>query len=752
MIKKITKIKNLGIFYDWKPNKEFSFTKYNLFYGWNGSGKSTLSKVFRSIELKRPIEEYKNCEFEIELSDVQGTIVNQNLSHTLSLKVFNQSFIKANTKLEEGATESIIYIGKDNADLKNEIDELLVKEKEATANSGISADKFKTSKKSEDDFYKNAGEQLRAFFRNTIYSSFNYDKRDTQRIWQQIKDTASLKDCILKENVFESKKAFIAQNQNVGKVNIQLSKIDEGFDTPLYKEVCEIVNTKPIIKTIERLKKNNDIAKWVQAGIAIHQNHQSNNCEFCGNKLDDSKLPELTEHFNQEFINLQKRIADKRAEVLTYFTKEIFIDKTLFYSDYHNKIDECLERIKESELAINDGLTFYLKLLDEKFQNPIAIPNITRSIGGSWDYLINQEIIILHGIIEHQNKRVDEFEKEAKECKEALEKHFVAEKAIADNFKTLLGTISLQAKAVEETQVVLNLISREITEKRIQLQNDFLAIDKVNKSLHKFLGRNDISLVKNINGGYLLKRGEAIALNLSESEKTCIALIYFVVKLNEKDNKIEDSIIVFDDPVSSFDSNHLFNSLTYITENCKDAKQLFVLTHSFWFFKLIRDWMQNKNKKIKEGTPALSSFYEIKRGDIVPANKSLLNYHSEYHYVFQKLYDFKDNQNLTHDDSFTLANAARRVLESFSAFKKPNEAGVQGALTMAKAKGIDASTTEKIYYFLNKYSHLDRIETNENTIENIEQEGAVIVNDILNMINLIDPDHYKSMESICKKN
>ena len=47
--------------------------------------------------------------------------------------------------------------------------------------------------------------------------------------------------------------------------------------------------------------------------------------------------------------------------------------------------------------------------------------------------------------------------------------------------------------------------------------------------------------------------------DLSEGEKTAIAFVYFITKLKENDNKITESIIVVDDPVSSFDSNHLFH-------------------------------------------------------------------------------------------------------------------------------------------------------------------------------------------------
>lgn len=754
MIRKITKIKGIGIFENWKPSSEYSFSKYNLLYGWNGSGKSTLSKLFRALELKQPIEDYKKGEFEIELNDEYSSKINQTFEKSVpATRVFNQSFIKANTELEKGEAKSIIYIGKDNSDLKKEINELIESERIAKAASDASIELHKASLKAEDDFYKNAGDTLRAFFRNTIFATSNYDKRDTQRIWQLIKDEASLKDCVLKDIDFENKKKFIAQNKKINKITQKYNLINEDFDEVLYKEVCEIVNTKPIIKTIERLKNNIDIANWVQQGITIHNHHQSNNCEFCGNKLDDAKIIELSEHFNKDFTNLQNAIEKKIEEIEKYFLKEITIDLDLYYPEYHETIKRSRDSINQNVAKINTGLNFYIKILKSKFQNPIQSPISTHNIRDNAAHYYNLEINQLNYYIDHQNKRVDDFDKEAEDCKLLIEKHFVAEKAIAEGFKKLLGSIVIQQKDKDDKKIKLELLTKRIHEKQLELQNDLLPIDTINNNLHKFLSRNDISLYKNPDGGYLLKRGDNIALNLSEGEKTAIALVYFVVKLNEKDNDVKESIIVFDDPISSFDSNHLFNAFTFITENCKEAKQLFVLTHNFWFFKLIRDWMQKKNKKDKKGNEIINStFYEIKRGQITTANKSLLNYHSEYHYVFHKLFEFKGNENITQDDSFMIANAARRVLESFSAFKKPNEAGIQGVLSMAKAKGVDSIITEKIYYFLNKYSHLDRIETHENTIENIEHEGATIVNEILNLINKIDPDHYESMKSICTHN
>ena len=62
MIKKIKKIKELGIFRDYSwANGLNEFNRYNLIYGWNGSGKTTLTDFFSAIE-KGASEKYPDLE------------------------------------------------------------------------------------------------------------------------------------------------------------------------------------------------------------------------------------------------------------------------------------------------------------------------------------------------------------------------------------------------------------------------------------------------------------------------------------------------------------------------------------------------------------------------------------------------------------------------------------------------------------------------------------------------------------------
>ncbi|MGB0372821.1 MAG: AAA family ATPase, partial [Opitutales bacterium] len=74
MIKKISKITNMGVFqdFDWnqtlrdRGNNVAQFLETNIIYGRNYSGKTTLSRVLRSLENKSLPDKYESPEFIVE--------------------------------------------------------------------------------------------------------------------------------------------------------------------------------------------------------------------------------------------------------------------------------------------------------------------------------------------------------------------------------------------------------------------------------------------------------------------------------------------------------------------------------------------------------------------------------------------------------------------------------------------------------------------------------------------------------------
>lgn len=120
MIQQISKLKNFGIFQDYKPSKDLKpFTQYNLFYGWNGSGKSTVAKLFFSLADKKNHNHFENGEFTIQVKD-QSDVSNKNITtNTLNIRVFNKDFIDRNVNFEESKANSILILSEEK---KEEMD------------------------------------------------------------------------------------------------------------------------------------------------------------------------------------------------------------------------------------------------------------------------------------------------------------------------------------------------------------------------------------------------------------------------------------------------------------------------------------------------------------------------------------------------------------------------------------------------------------------------------------------------------
>jgi len=58
---------------------------------------------------------------------------------------------------------------------------------------------------------------------------------------------------------------------------------------------------------------------------------------------------------------------------------------------------------------------------------------------------------------------------------------------------------------------------------------------------------------------------------------------------------------------------------------------------------------------------------------------------------------------------------------------------------------FDKEKADRIYDFLNKYSHLDRIESVENLLENKFEEGKIVVADFIDLMKDELPEHYTNM-------
>ncbi len=107
------------------------------------------------------------------------------------------------------------------------------------------------------------------------------------------------------------------------------------------------------------------------------------------------------------------------------------------------------------------------------------------------------------------------------------------------------------------------------------------------------------------------KIGPTIKYSLSEGDKSAIALAFFLAKVYMSP-RIDEKIIVFDDPISSFDHSRRNSTINQLLKLASKAKQLIVLTHDIYFARDIANRLhrnQTKNLKIIK-TPTSSRIVE----------------------------------------------------------------------------------------------------------------------------------------------
>jgi wobble nucleotide-excising tRNase len=237
-----------------------------------------------------------------------------------------------------------------------------------------------------------------------------------------------------------------------------------------------------------------------------------------------------------------------------------------------------------------------------------------------------------------------------------------------------------------------------------------------------------------------LQRSGNTAKNISEGEKTAIALVYFIAKLKEQNNKVEDTIVVLDDPISSFDNNHLFHANYFIKNECKNAKQLFILTHNFHFFSLLKDWSVDI-KDIEYYIVKSKYIKNARHGTIENAERIFKYYCSEYHFLFSEIINYTKSLDKEYIEKHVIANLCRQLLESFLTFKFGRKKLEKCFDEIEGFREID-----KVRKFVNAYSHRsDHGASIQGFNDNLFAETDTIIPLVLKLIEHLDKVHYDSM-------
>lgn len=765
-IKNIQKLKKFGIFQSHTNANTKDFGKYNLFYGWNGSGKSTLSGVFRCIENKAHSVKFPSSEFIVTI-DGKAAITQANIAESdINIYTFNQDFIDENIAWNS-VVKRILLVDKEKIVEREKLEELKKKQKSDSEVHSKEAEEIEKLDAAVSKFGTNSARHMKTSLQSidtTDSYYLNYDKRKLEAFITENLEATKTDDPLLdEEKIIELTNG--AKPDQKSTITFTQQTINQDTLRKAKERLEDLLKTSVVSETIQRLVEYGDIKPWVETGLDLHKRHNTNECEFCGNTITEARTKQLEAHFNDDYKAFQDRLV--RADGwLTgqYIQSPALPSASDFYEEFKKEYNDSCSALEKAIITLNEEIATWHSVLKEKTDNPLETALVVEVINESSVTAFNDAMTAIGKAVGKHNHKSGNFEVETKKAKKQLELHYATTEVKEFGYHEKKKEVT--RRIAENTTLKTTIKSRysEIRMLEDSLSNEGLGADQFNESLHKFLGRSELTLRFNpSNKGYEILRNDSdlVKGNLSEGEKTAIAFVYFIIKLKENDNKMENTIVVVDDPVSSFDSNHLFHAYSFLRSNCDKAKQLFVLTHNFTYFKLIRDWFDGVNRNRRRKNPPKDPnafFYTVEASTAVPrhstfkdADLSLVKYNSEYHYIFSKLHAFKDSTALSQDEAFLTANLARKLLESFFSFKFPKHRSDIAQLMACGLNGCettDEATKEKIYRFINKYSHSAVIEINEDSSENLLGESQNVIGDIFTWLQEVDEVHYNEMVEV----
>jgi len=733
MLKKITKIKHLGLYdnYTWGGSLP-DFKQYNVIYGWNGTGKTTLSRLLQALN------NGNNPEFpllEYSVQDDRGNSHTQGVSYGTPVRVFNSDFIDDNVNFDEQKSKAItVVLGEENKEIIEQIkaDEkkleetnrdlnIATKNKESATNSRNS--KFTDIAKTVGQGIK--GEALRTYKRPQAESEFK---------------TLSSKE-LLDNATLDTLSKSVAQDVLPKEAELSLTDTPDQLD-------AIIADVKPLLaKTveavvIERLKQNPDIAAWVETGLDLYETHSSETCDFCGQHIETKRITELTAHFNEADGKLKDEIdgiLERLRAVYAAIDGVKPIDKTRLYQELRADYETASNSLTEQRDLVLTTITDFAKLVEEKKQHTTEKMHVT---GEPVLSELLSCVTQLNAVIAKHNEKTVNFEEQRKTDSKRIERHYLS--TIYDEVKEFDGKIKTDEDEIakltdgiegDDENIGLAKLKKRIEKNKAIISSKHKACGLLNDQIKTFLGHGEITFdVSEDDDGYKILRHDKPAKSLSEGERTAIAFVFFITQLSDGFD-IKSGIVVIDDPVSSLDANSQFQAFSFLRNATMDAKQLFLLTHNFDFLKLVLYWLQRnkKNRSLYMVKNTFSTTDNSRTAYIDLIDPALEKFESEYQYLFNIVYHYESDGTI--ENAYKMPNIARKLLESFLMFRVPKNCDTYGRL---KELDFDDKKKTAIYKFTNDQSHI----TGSGFDPSLVPETQKCVKYLLEMMEATFKEHY----------
>jgi wobble nucleotide-excising tRNase len=627
----------------------------NFIFGTNGSGKTTISRVIAD-----PVA-HPQC----QLTWVDGREVER--------LVYNSDFVERNFT---STLRGIFTLGEESAETIVKIE--AAKDKQHEHQAALSS--LESNLKGSDGTAGKLGDlkKLRRAFEDACWTIKNRHDAHFQDVFEglraakakfcdkvlieQASNTATL--CEFDDLTTRAKSVF---QKGLARLNPLPLPVFTGLvqleqSTILVKKVVgkEDVNVSALITRLG----NSD---WVKQGRA-YLDQSGNACPFCQQQVLSDLARDLDDYFDESYAkdlaainSLQTAYEGYSSAVLKGLHDIAATGSThLSVEELRADIDRLAQRIElnKRHIARKKNEPSASIVLEELADIAAAI--IERLKAANYQIIRHNQLV--DNISAERKKLTAEAWRFILHVSKAEIERYLSEKGSLDRAVAGITT------AIEGRKAQLAAVTNEIATLERSITSVQPTVNEINGILSSF-GFSSFKLATAGERGsfYKLIRhdGSDALKTLSEGERSFITFLYFYHLIRgsvSASGMTADRIIVFDDPVSSLDSDVLFIVSSLIKRVLEDAcagngqvKQVFVLTHNIYFHKEV-----SFDPKRGAECRAHETFWIVRKQDDV-STLTVYN-HNPIKTSYELLWSEVRSANRS---NLTIQNTLRRILESY---------------------------------------------------------------------------------------
>ena len=721
----------------------------NILYGRNGSGKSSISRAIREFS-KNGDEDSENRKYTVSFNaDIDKS----------SIHVFNEDFVKEKVLVDSDGVGTIVMLGK-QVEVDGKIETL-------KKTQGKLQDEYSKLLELRDDLNNSRNNASPLSCRKTLKDGLNgWASVDShiKNTKTNSKITADVLTRLFGLGHTITKGETLPKLQQIFKHDFELYQSTnnavklfwskESFELHISsQEILNLLNIhmeKPTLTERDKIIisiAEGKYSKYINEVDTILADPELHVCPLCQRNLSDSEKSDLQSRIRKFFNKSAEEYKDRLYSIMNSINS---VEPSLPSTNndaFINQIGAIIETVQ----VLNRHLANIRTQIGIKLANIYADTHIDFDLA-EFDKAIsdyNKACDNLSVAIENYNNAIDEREALKDKLIEINNKiAFLTNKGLFEAyFKALAiqrdneSKISAVEKQIEHYRSAILGLEQEKKQVRI-------ALNFINQALHFiFYDKNRLVLVEGEGCYRLMSKGyEVKPKDVSLGERNIIGLCYFFASLFEgknEDTKYTDEILaVIDDPISSFDLENRIGVISFLKwqlakiHRGNSHSKALVLTHDI---QVALDLLKTNEPiiNIQQELMCLSDHkLQFKnRKDI-----------SEYKQLLHDIYEFAKVDEAS-DNSFTIGNKMRKVLEAYFSFNYAN------GYTNEKCLDIVLKDSDKKEYFkntvlrllLNGESHSEeRVKAmNYNSEFVSETEKQRVAKDVLCLLYTIDSNHLK---------